>query len=62
MEAILILSLPAMLMYKCAINYVQDNLILMKKRKVKYDICIIKLNFHLKVLKTVKDFEKNVKI
>ena len=63
MEAILILSLPAFLMYKCAKNYVKDHFIFMKiQDKVKHAIRMIKPNLYQKVLKTVDVIEKNVKI
>ena len=63
MDAILILSLPAFLMYKCAKNYVKDNFIVMKiEDEFIHAICMIKPNFYQKVLKTVEGIEKNVKI
>ena len=63
MDAILILSVPAFLMQKCAKNYVKDNFIVMKiKDEVIHAICMIKPNFHQKVLNTVEVIEKNVKI
>ena len=63
MEAILILSLPAFLMYKCAKNYVKDNFIYMKiLDKDRYAICMIKPNFYQQVLETVEVIKKNVKI
>ena len=63
MEAILILSLPAFLMYKCAKNDVKDNAIFMKiLDKDRYAICIIKPNFYQQVLETAEVIEKNVKI
>ena len=41
MDAILIISLPAFLMYKCAKNYVKDNFIVMKiKDEVIHAICM----------------------
>ena len=63
MEAILILSLPAFLMYKCAKNYVKDNFIYMKiLDKDRYAICMIKPNFYQEVLETGEVIEKYVKI
>ena len=63
MEAILILSLPAFLMYKCAKNSVKDHLIFMKiLDKDRYAICMIKPNFYQQVLETVEVIEENVKI
>ena len=63
MEAILIRSLPAFLMYKCAKNYIKDSFIFMKiLDKDRYAICIIKPNFYQQVLETAEVIEKNVKI
>ena len=63
MEAILILSLPAFLMYKCAKNYVKDNATFMKiLDKDRYAICMIKPTFYQQVLETVEVIEENVKI